>query len=353
MRLELVPRTDVSLARRVVTPVAALVVALAIGGLIVAAMGASPRRAFSVYVVEPLTQGWVVQELLVKGAPLILIAVGLAFCFRANRWNIGAEGQFVAGGIAGGAVAIATYGSGAGGWVIVAMLAAGTLGGIAYALLPAILRTRFGASEILTSLMLVYVAQLALDYLARGPWRDPRAFNFPQSVRFEPNATLPFLLEGERVHLGVAFALAAAVVAWVVLERTRFGFMLRATGEAPRAAAFGGSDERRMTLVVFAVSGALAGLAGICEVAGQIGQIQPSISPGYGFTAIIVAFLGRLSPPAIVVAGLALALILIGAEGAQISLRLPLDVARVFQGILLFCILAGDVLTRNRLRLAV
>jgi simple sugar transport system permease protein len=231
------------------------------------------------------------------------------------------------------------------------MLLAGMLGGLAYALIPAVLRNRFGVSEILTSLMLVYVAQLLLDWLVRGPWRDRGAFNFPQSVNFEPVATLPSLVDGGRVHAGVLFALLAVVVATVVLARLKFGFAVRAVGEAPRAARFAGIDEGRMTLVVFAISGALAGLAGIAEVSGQIGQLQPSISPGYGFTAIIVAFLGRLSPPAILLAGLVMALILIGAEGAQIALKLPLDLARVFQGLLLLCVLTGEVWTRHKVRL--
>jgi simple sugar transport system permease protein len=351
MRLELTPRPHVSLLREVMTPVLALAAALLMGGAIVWLMGRSPLRALQVYLLEPLSQGWALQELLVKAAPLVLIAVGLSFCFRANRWNIGAEGQFVMGGLCGGGIAIATHGMGAGGWVLPVMLLAGMLGGLAYALIPAVLRNRFGVSEILTSLMLVYVAQLLLDWLVRGPWRDRGAFNFPQSVNFEPVATLPSLVDGGRVHAGVLFALLAVVVATVVLARLKFGFAVRAVGEAPRAARFAGIDEGRMTLVVFAISGALAGLAGIAEVSGQIGQLQPSISPGYGFTAIIVAFLGRLSPPAILLAGLVMALILIGAEGAQIALKLPLDLARVFQGLLLLCVLTGEVWTRHKVRL--
>jgi general nucleoside transport system permease protein len=200
--------------------------------------------------------------------------------------------------------------------------------------------------------MLVYVAQLLLDYLVRGPWRDRSAFNFPQSVMFDAEATLPAIMAGGRAHWGLVFGLLAALAAWFVLSRTLFGFAVRAVGEGPRAARFGGFDEKRVTLVCFLISGGLAGLAGMAEVSGQIGQLQPSISPGYGFTAIIVAFLGRLSPPGIVLASFVMALILIGAEGAQIALKLPLDLARLFQGLLLFCLLAGEALTRRRLALA-
>lgn len=347
MRLDLLPRDDVSRLREWLTPVVAFGVALIIGGVIVWLMGRSPVRAFQVYVTEPLSQGWAVQEILLKATPLMLIGIGLAFCYRADRWNIGAEGQFVIGGLCGGGVAVLTHGSGAW-WVLPLMLMAGIAGGMLWAAIPASLRNRLGVSEILTSLMLVYMAQLLLDYMVRGPWRDPKAFNFPQSVMFDPAATLPPLLAGGRVHWGLVFALVAALAAWIVLNRTLLGFGIRALGEAPRAARFGGFNERRITLVVFLMSGGLAGLAGVAEVAGQIGQLQPSISPGYGFTAIIVAFLGRLSAPGIVLASLVMAMILIGAENAQIALKLPLDLARVFQGVLLFCLLGGEALTRHR-----
>ncbi len=348
MRLELAPRENVSALREMLTPVVAFGLALLIGGIVIWLMGKSPVKAFDVYVVQPLTQGWALQEILLKATPLLLIAVGLSFCYRADRWNIGAEGQFVLGGICGGGVAIATHGMGAW-WILPLMLLSGMLGGMLYAAIPASLRNRLGVSEILTSLMLVYVAQLLLDYLVRGPWRDPKAFNLPQTVNFDPAATLPVLFSGGRVHWGLIFGLLAAAIAWFVLSRTLFGFAVRATGEAPKAARFGGFDERRVTLVCFLISGGLAGLAGVTEVAGQIGQLQPSISPGYGFTAIIVAFLGRLSPPAIVLAAFVMAMILIGAENAQIALKLPLDLARVFQGLLLFCLLGGEALTRYRL----
>jgi simple sugar transport system permease protein len=231
------------------------------------------------------------------------------------------------------------------------MLTLGVLGGAIYGLMPALLRVRFGASEILTSLMLVYVAQLVLDYLTRGPWRDPRGFNFPQTVTFDPSATLPSLVAEGRVHLGVLFALAAVLVSALVLGRSLFGYRLRVTGEAPRAARFAGFSLSRTTLLAFAVSGGLAGLAGIVEVSGQIGQLQPSISPGYGFTAITVAFLGRLQPFGILLASLIVALTFLGGESAQISMKLPLDLTTAFQGLLLLCVLCADALVTYRLRI--
>jgi simple sugar transport system permease protein len=334
-----------------VAPVVAFVTAFMIAGFVIWLLGRSPIAAFDVYVTQPLTDPWSLQELLVKATPLALIAIGLSYCFRANLWNIGAEGQFVIGALFGGWLALATHGTGAGAWVLPLMLALGIVGGALYGLIPAVLKTRFGVNEILTSLMLVYIAQFTLDYLARGPWRDPQGFNFPQSVTFDPAATLPPVLESGRVHYGAVFAFIAIVVTAVIVGRTLFGYRLRLTGDAPRAARFAGFSAKGTTLAAFGISGGLAGLAGISEVAGQIGQLQPSISPGYGFTAITVAFLGRLHPIGILVASLVVALTFIGGESAQILLKLPLDLTQAFQGILLLCVLAADALVSNRIRL--
>src|SRR5207248_2065842 len=272
-------------------------------------------------------------------------------CYLANAWNIGAEGQFLIGAVAGSWLAVKTQGTDAGLWVLPAMLLLGAAAGALYALIPAICKVRFGASEILTSLMLVYVADLLLDYLVRGPWRDPAGFNFPTTAEFDPVATVPVLIEGGRLHLGAVITLLVVAAAAVLLGRTIKGFEIRVVGAAPRAARFGGFNANQLTLLTFAVSGALAGLAGIIEVAGPIGHLDPGVSSGYGFTAIIVAFLGRLNPIGILVAGLFLALTFIGGEGAQISMKVPLDLTKVFQGILLFYVLACDSLIVYRIRL--
>jgi general nucleoside transport system permease protein len=350
MRIDLEPRPKASRTREITAPVAALFVAILIGGVVTVLLGKPPLQAFRVYFVDPLTEAWSLQELAVKASPLVLIAVGLSFCFRANLWNIGAEGQFIAGGLVGGWLAIATHGGSGGAWILPSMLILGALGGLLYAMLPALLKIWLGVSEILTSLMLVYVAQLGLDYMVRGPWRDPMGFNFPVTVNFDAEATLPLLVDGGRLHAGVAVTLAVLAIAALVLSRTLFGFEVRLVGDAPKAARFAGFSDHRLTLAVFAISGACAGLAGISEVAGQIGQLQPSISPGYGFTAITVAFLGRLSPFGILVAGLVLALTYIGGEAAQVALKLPLDMTMAFQGILLMCVLGADVFTRYQIR---
>lgn len=349
MALALVPRTGISRTREILTPLVAFAVALAIAALVLIGMGKSLKTAADVYILEPLTSAWGLQEVILKATPLTLIAVGLIFAVRANRWNIGAEGQYVMGGLFGGWVAIAAHGNG-GMWVLPAMLVAGMVGGLLYALIPAVLRNRFGISEILSSLMLVYVAELMLDYLVRGPWRDPKAFNFPKSVNFDDAATLGPIWEGGKLHWGVALAVLAVIAGVIMLGRSRFGFAVSATGEAPRAANFAGFNDHRLTMAVFGISGALAGLAGIVEVSAQVGQLQPSISQGYGFTAIIVAFLGRLNPIGALVSALVLAALIIGSETAQIMLKLPFDMTRAFMGLLLLCILAGEALTRYRLR---
>ncbi|MFZ0838464.1 MAG: ABC transporter permease [Xanthobacteraceae bacterium] len=351
MRLVLEPRAERSTAAAIASPLIAVGLTLLVMSILFAFLGKDPLNALAVYFLQPLTDSYSLQEMAVKATPLVMIAIGLALCYLANVWNIGAEGQFIIGAVAGSYLAVKTQGTDVGAWVLPAMLVLGALGGALYALIPAICRVRFGASEILVSLMLVYVADLVLDYLVRGPWRDPHGYNFPTTADFDPVATVPSIIEGSRLHIGALMALVVVAAAWTVLGRTIKGFEIRVVGAAPKAARFAGFDADRLVLFTFAVSGALAGLAGIIEVAGPVGHLQPGISPGYGFTAIIVAFLGRLNPIGILIAGLFLALTFIGGEQAQISLKVPLDLTKVFQGILLFFVLACDSLILYRIRL--
>src|SRR5947208_9395693 len=324
MQLVLERRAERSITMGLASPLIAVVLTLVTGAALFALLGKPPIAALKIYFFEPLTDPWALQEIAVKATPLVLIAVGLSLCYLANAWNIGAEGQFLIGAITGGWLAVATHGTGAGYWVLPAMLVLGALGGAAYALIPALFKTRFGASEILTSLMLVYVAELLLDYLTRGPWRDPKGFNFPTTAEFDSVASMPILIEGSRLHLGAIIALLVVVGATIVLGRTLKGFELKLVGAAPRAARFAGFDDKTLIVVTFLTSGALAGLAGVIEISATVNHLQPNISPGYGFTAIIVAFLGRLNPVGILVAALFLALTFIGGDSAQISLTLPL-----------------------------
>jgi ABC-type uncharacterized transport system permease subunit len=351
MRLVLEQRPERSTAAAIASPLIAVGLTLLVMSILFGFLGKDPLNALAVYFLQPLTDSYSLQEMVVKATPLVMIGIGLSLCYLANVWNIGAEGQFVIGAVAGSYLAVKTQGTDVGAWVLPAMLVLGAIGGALYALIPAICRVRFGASEILVSLMLVYVADLVLDYLVRGPWRDPHGYNFPTTADFDPVATVPSLIEGSRLHLGALVALVVVAAAWTVLGRTIKGFEIRVVGAAPKAARFAGFDADRLVLFTFAVSGALAGLAGIIEVAGPVGHLQPGISPGYGFTAIIVAFLGRLNPIGILIAGLFLALTFIGGEQAQISLKVPLDLTKVFQGILLFFVLACDSLILYRVRL--
>jgi simple sugar transport system permease protein len=351
MQLVLERRAERSAIIAITSPLIAIALTLVTMSVLFAILGKNPIAALSVYFVEPLTDSYSLQEIAVKATPLVMIAIGLSLCYLANVWNIGAEGQFLMGAVCGSWLAVVTNGTGAGPWVLPAMLILGALGGALYALIPAICKVRFGANEILTSLMLVYVADLFMDYLVRGPWRDPNGLNFPTTAEFDPVATVPTLIEGSRLHAGALIACIVVMLAAVMLGRTIKGFEIRVVGAAPKAARFAGFNSRQLVLFTFVVSGALAGLAGIVEVAGPVGHLQPGISPGYGFTAIIVAFLGRLNPVGILIAGLFLALTFIGGEGAQISMKIPLDLTKVFQGILLFYVLACDSLILYRVRL--
>ncbi len=352
MQLVLERRPERSTAIAVASPLIAVALTIVTFAILFAIMGKNPLSAIYVYFIEPLTDPFSLQEIAVKATPLVMIAVGLALCYIANIWNIGAEGQFIVGAVCGSWLAVRTNGTDVGHWVLPAMLILGALGGALYALIPALCRVYFGASEILTSLMLVYVANYGMDYLVRGPWRDPQGLNFPTTAAFDPVASIPTLFEGAgRLHFGSILTLIVVMLAAVLLGRTIRGFEIRVVGAAPRAARFSGFNADRLVLFTFAISGALAGLAGIIEVAGPIGHLDPGVSSNLGFTAIIVAFLGRLNPIGILIAGLFLALTFIGGENAQISLKVPLDVTKVFQGILLFYVLACDSLIVYRIRL--
>jgi simple sugar transport system permease protein len=282
---------------------------------------------------------------------LLIIALGLALCFRSNVWNIGAEGQYVMGAVfAAGVALMADKSSSA--WMVVPVLLAGVLGGMVWAGLTAFLRDRFHASEILVSLMLVYVAIFVLGYLVYGPWKDPLGYNFPQTKTFEIATQIPRMFKGSRVNIGVLLALIGAGALWVFLFRTRAGWAQQIGGLAPHAARYAGFSSRRAIWVALLVSGGAAGLAGALEVAGPLGQLTPYVPVGYGFAAIIVAFVGRLHPVGMVFSAILMSMFYIGGELAQSRLGLPKSLTGVFQGLLLFSLLACDVLMNYRLRWA-
>ena len=350
MRIRLEARPERARAMVYMTPLVAALLTILAGVVLFAALGEDPGRALWVFFVQPLTTTFGLTELGVKATPLVLCALGLAVGFRGNVWNIGAEGQLILGAIGAGALAL-WMGDAAAPWLLPAMAVCGMLGGMAWAAVPALLRTRFNANEILVSLMMTYVAGFLLGYLVHGPLRDPHGFNFPESALFGPSAMLPALIEGTRLHVGALMALAAVGVVWVLLMRSFVGFQIKVVGLAPRAGWYAGFSQARVVWVGLLCGGGLAGLAGMIEVAGPIGQLHPQISPGYGFTAIIVAFLGRLHPVGILLAGLFMALTYLGGDALQIELGLPRAVTGVFQGMVLFFLLASDVLIHHRIRI--
>ncbi len=331
------------------SPVLALVITVVIGVTLFAALGKDPVRGLQVFFWDPIKTPYAVGELMVKATPLLLIALGLAVCFRSNVWNIGAEGQFVFGAIAAGGVALLADKT-TGGWIVAAILLAGVLGGMLWAGVVALLRDKFNASEILVSLMLVYVAVQLLNYLVYGPWKDPLGYNFPQTKTFDAVTQIPKLMQGSRVNAGLLLALAGVAAVWVYLFRTYSGFAQQVGGLAPAAARYAGFSSRRALWVALLVSGGMAGLAGAVEVAGPIGQLTPFVPAGYGFAAIIVAFVGRLHPVGIVFSAVLMSMFYIGGELAQSRLGLPKSITGVFQGLLLFALLACDTLIAYRVK---
>jgi ABC-type uncharacterized transport system permease subunit len=347
--LRLEARPAPSRAMSLLSPLLALAITVAVGVALFALLGRDPVRGLGVFFVEPFRGAYAVSELCVKATPLLLIGLGLAVCYRANVWNIGAEGQFVLGAIAASWVALHAAPD-AGRWIVVPVLLAGVLGGMAWAAVVALLRDRGGANEILVSLMLVYVAIQLLNYLVYGDWKDPAGYNFPQTVTFADATRVPRLFAGLRVNIGFVAALLSVGAFWLLLFRAFAGFQMQVGGLAAAAARYAGFSARRTLWTALLVSGGMAGLAGAFEVAGPVGQLTPYVPAGYGFAAIIVAFVGRLHPVGILFSSLLMSLFYIGGELAQSRLGLPKALTGVFQGLLLFALLASDTLIHYRVR---
>ena len=349
--LKLEARSQPSPAWTYGSPVLALAVTVLIGVLLFVALGKDPVAGLRVFFWDPIKSPYALGELTVKATPLLLIALGLAVCFRSNIWNIGAEGQYVLGAIAASGVALLAD-KGSSSWIVLPVVLAGVLGGMFWAGITAWLRDRFNANEILVSLMLVYVAVMLLSFIVSGPWKDPQGYNFPQSRTFDAATRIPRLFAGSRVSIGIFIALAGVACVWVFLFRTRAGFAQQVGGLAPAAARYAGFSSRRALWVALLVSGGMAGLAGALEVAGPIGQLTPYVPVGYGFAAIIVAYVGRLHPLGMVLSAVLMSMFYIGGELAQSRLGMPRSLTGVFQGLLLFSLLACDTLVNYRLRWA-
>jgi len=347
LKLEL--RPEPSRVMSVASPLLALAITVLIGTCLFLLLGKDPLRGLYIFFIEPAKSIYALTELAMKAVPLMLIALGLAVCFRSNVWNIGAEGQFIVGAIAASGVAMLADKE-TGRWIVAAVLVAGVVGGMVWAGIVALLRDRFNANEILVSLMLVYVAEMVLSYLVYGPWKDPQGYNFPQTITFLKSTQVPKLFPTFRVNIGLVMALIAVGVFWVLLFRTYAGFQLQVGGLAPAAARYAGFSSRRALWMALLLSGGMAGLAGGLEVAGPLGQLTPHVPAGYGFAAIIVAFVGRLHPLGIVFSAVLMSMFYIGGELAQSRLGLPKSLTGVFQGLLLFTLLACDTLIAYRLR---
>jgi general nucleoside transport system permease protein len=331
------------------SPLLALLLTVVIGVILFVALGKDPLKGLEMFFWLPVKSGYAVGELLVKATPLLLIALGLAVCFRSNVWNIGAEGQYVIGAIFASGVALMAEKT-TGGWIVLPVILAGIAGGMLWAAVTALLRDKFNANEILVSLMLVYVAVQLLGYLVNGPWKDPQGYNFPQTQTFEAATRIPRLFAGSRVSIGVLLAVVGVGLAWVFLFRTRAGFAQQVGGLAPAAARYAGFSSRKALWTALLVSGATAGLAGALEVAGPIGQLTPYVPAGYGFAAIIVAFVGRLHPVGMVFSAILMSMFYIGGEMAQSRLGLTKSLTGVFQGLLLFSLLACDTLINYKIK---
>jgi len=347
--LRLEARVESSKLMSYASPVLAVLLMLIGGLLLFTFLGKDPIEGFKIFFINPVSDIYGVSELLLKATPLMLVAIGLAIGFRANVWNIGAEGQYIMGGAAASAIAI-YFSESESIFVLVAMVIAGGIGGMLWASVPAFLKTRFNTNEILVSLMLVYVAQLSVSWLVHGPMMDPDGFNFPQSAMFEESALLPMLVEGTRLNAAFLFALSALLVGYIFMNRSFLGFQMQVAGNASDAARYAGFSAKRMIWIGLLSGGCMAGLAGMSEVSGPMGQLTEHVSNNYGFAAIIVAFVARLNPVGIFFASLLMALLYLGGEQAQQYMNLPSSISNVFQGMLLMFLLGSDVFINYRLK---
>ena len=338
-------RADAALALRLAVPAVAIGATLVLGGLLFAALGEPPLTLLWAFFAAPLTSAYGLGEMLVKAVPLAVVALGLSIGFRAGVWNIGAEGQLILGAIAAGAVGLFIP---LGALTLPVMLTAGAAAGLTWASIAALLRARLGTNEILVTLMLSYVAALLLSWLVHGPWRDPAGFNYPQSALLPAQAMMAPLHPAHRVTASVFVAIAAAAATWLLMERSMLGYRLAVGGAAPPAARYAGFGERGAVWTGLLAGGGAAGLVGAMELAGPLGQLTSVVSPGYGFAAIIVAFVGRLHALGIVLAALVMALLYLGGESVQVTHGIPAAVTRVLQGTLLLSLLAANWLLTHR-----
>jgi simple sugar transport system permease protein len=345
MRFE--KRDTVSKKMMVVVPILSIVIGLVFAGLFIGLSGKDPLEVYQLMYTGAFGSVYGLSETLVKAVPLILASLAVSVAFRMQLWNIGAEGQLYMGAF--GATWVALTYPGWSAWVLLpAMMLAGFLMGGLWGLLPAIPRAYFKVNETITTLLLNYIAMLWVDYLVYGPWKDPKGLGFPITAPFSDGAILPSF-GVTRIHLGIVFALMAVFILYVVLRYTRWGFEIRVSGESATAAQYAGMNYVRNILLVMFISGGLAGLAGMTEVSGITQRLQHGISPGYGYSAIIIAWLARLNPFAIVLVSFVFGGMLVGGFSIQTS-GFPAATVAMLQGAILFFVVGGEIFVQYRLK---
>lgn len=329
------------------TPIVSIILALLLCALFIAANGMNPVLVYEKMFRSAFGTAYGLTETMVKAIPLLLCGLGIAVAYRISVWNIGAEGQLTVGAMAATAVTI-YFPDLPSFWSLSLMLLFGIAAGALWGLLTAIPRTHFGVNELITSLMLNYVALLALDYVVFGPWKDPKGFNFPGSPMFTAAQSLP-VLGSTRLHIGLLFGLIAVVIYYLMIRFTKWGYELRLIGANPVAARYAGIPIKRHIIIVMLISGGLAGIAGMAEVSGVTHKLMQGISPGYGYTAIIVAWLAKLNPLGLIVTSILFGGLIVGGYSVQ-TIGLPSSISEMLQGSILFFLIAGDMIYRFRIR---
>lgn len=348
-KLRFEPRVAVPPWLNVTVPAACVLLALAVGAVLYASLGVNPWVAYGQMFAGALGSGYGLSETIVKAIPLTMTGLSCAIAFRMLLWNIGAEGQLFMGALATTAAVRFCFVDNAF-WMFWIMFLASLFAGGLWGTLAGWLRARWNVNEIISTLMLNYIAILGVDYFIYGPWKDPASLGFPMTAPF-PDAARLLTFGSTRIHIGLVTALVIAAIFRVILRWTKWGYEIRVIGENPKAAHYAGMDITRNILLVMFLSGAVAGLAGMGEVAGLEGRLSHGFSPGYGFTGIIVAWLARLNPLAIPVVAFLLGILFVGGEALQLSMDLPLASTQVLQGLILLFVLGGEFFTHYRVRL--
>ena len=345
MAVKLEKRLNPSAAMNVIVPLVSVLAAFVVGAIFLTLTDRDPLEVYTAMFKGALGSQYGLAETVVKAIPLMLCALGISAAFRMQRWNIGAEGQFYMGAFAASYLPLSHPQLPM--WLMLpGMALLGCIGGGLWGLVPAVLRARWKVNEIITTLMLNYVAILWVDLLVYGPWKDPKGFNFPLTAKFTAAAALPNFGDS-RIHVGLIIAVVLAAVFWVVFEKSRWGFEIKVIGASEQAARYAGMNIRRNIYWVMLLSGAVCGLAGMAEVSGIVGRLQPNLSPGYGYTAIIVAWLSKLNPAAIILVSILFGALQVGGFFVQ-TMGVPASVAAMLQGAVLFFVVGGEFLTQYR-----